>query len=137
MVVVSIIGILAAIAIPNYSRFQCRAKQSEAKANMKSMSAALASHVHENDNQNFFLGYIDCDGNFWDFGSFGFGTTAAIGFNVTGESRYQYWYYGGLGAPTRYVGYASGCTDTVAGDFWMVDGATGEIENDFNICALD
>jgi type IV pilus assembly protein PilA len=31
MIVVAIIGILAAIAIPNFLRFQARARQSEAK----------------------------------------------------------------------------------------------------------
>jgi type IV pilus assembly protein PilA len=31
MIVVAIIGILAAIAIPNFLKFQCKAKQSEAK----------------------------------------------------------------------------------------------------------
>jgi type IV pilus assembly protein PilA len=34
MVVVAIIGVLAAVAIPNFARFQRKAKQSEAKAQM-------------------------------------------------------------------------------------------------------
>ena len=34
MIVVAIIGILAAIAIPNFLKFQAKSKQSEAKANL-------------------------------------------------------------------------------------------------------
>ena len=37
MIVVAIIGILAAIAIPNFVRFQARARQSEAKGNLKAI----------------------------------------------------------------------------------------------------
>ncbi|MBI3179248.1 MAG: prepilin-type N-terminal cleavage/methylation domain-containing protein, partial [Deltaproteobacteria bacterium] len=35
MIVVAIIGILALIAIPNFMKFQAKAKQSEAKTNLK------------------------------------------------------------------------------------------------------
>lgn len=40
MIVVAIIGILAAIAIPNFLRFQARTRQSEAKINLKGIYKA-------------------------------------------------------------------------------------------------
>jgi len=49
MIVVAIIGILAAIAIPNFIRFQARAKQSEAKGNLKSVFTAQRSYYQEYD----------------------------------------------------------------------------------------
>lgn len=49
MIVVAIIGILAAIAIPNFIRFQARSKQSEAKANLKSLFTSQRSQFQEKD----------------------------------------------------------------------------------------
>ena len=49
MIVVAIIGILAAIAIPNFVKFQCRSKQSEAKTNLKAMFTAQESYRAEYD----------------------------------------------------------------------------------------
>ena len=40
MIVVAIIGILATIAIPNFNRFQAKAKQSEAKGNLAGIYSA-------------------------------------------------------------------------------------------------
>jgi len=40
MIVVAIIGILAAIAIPNFLKFQCKSKQSEAKTNLAGIFTA-------------------------------------------------------------------------------------------------
>ena len=40
MIVVAIIGILATIAIPNFNRFQAKAKQSEAKGNLSGLYSA-------------------------------------------------------------------------------------------------
>jgi type IV pilus assembly protein PilA len=40
MVVVGIIGILAAIAVPNFTRFQAKSRQSEAKANLGALYSA-------------------------------------------------------------------------------------------------
>jgi type IV pilus assembly protein PilA len=41
MIVVAIIGILAAIAIPNFVRFQARARQSEVSVNLKALFTSL------------------------------------------------------------------------------------------------
>ena len=49
MIVVAIIGILAAIAIPNFIKFQARSKQSEAKANLKAMFTAEKAYLQEKD----------------------------------------------------------------------------------------
>src|SRR4051812_31199962 len=49
MIVVAIIGILAAIAIPNFIKFQARSKQAEVKANLKSVFTAQKSYFQEKD----------------------------------------------------------------------------------------
>lgn len=49
MIVVAIIGILAAIAVPNFIKFQCRSKQSEAKGNLKALYVTQESFRAEND----------------------------------------------------------------------------------------
>jgi len=49
MIVVAIIGILAAIAIPNFLKFQARAKQSEPKSNLKAMFTAEKSFYGAKD----------------------------------------------------------------------------------------
>jgi type IV pilus assembly protein PilA len=47
MIVIAIIGILAAIAIPNFIRFQARSKQSEVKANLKGLFTAELAYYGE------------------------------------------------------------------------------------------
>jgi type IV pilus assembly protein PilA len=47
MVVVAIIGILAAIAIPNYLKYQAKTRQSEAKTNLGAVFVAETSFVGE------------------------------------------------------------------------------------------
>jgi type IV pilus assembly protein PilA len=47
MVVVAIIGILATIAVPNFQRFQAKAKQSEAKSNLSSLYGNMKSFHSE------------------------------------------------------------------------------------------
>ena len=71
MIVVAIIGVLAAIAIPNFLKSQARAKQSEAKNNLVAIHTGEIAYFAE------YNGYID------DFN--------AIGFAVTGSSQRYYY----------------------------------------------
>ena len=58
MIVVAIIGILAAIAIPNFVKFQARSKQSEAKANLKAMFTAEKAFSAETDRYSTRVGEV-------------------------------------------------------------------------------
>ncbi|WP_375773469.1 hypothetical protein NR798_22200 [Archangium gephyra] len=46
---VAMVGIMAAIAIPNFVKFQARAKQAEAKANLKAAFTAQRVYLYEKD----------------------------------------------------------------------------------------
>lgn len=70
MIVVAIIGILAALAIPNFMKFQAKSKQSEAKANLKAIFTTQKSHYAEKDQ----YGTLFSD----------------IGFSPDGSNRYSY-----------------------------------------------
>lgn len=70
MIVVAIIGILAAIAIPNYMSYQCKAKQSEAKT---MLGAIHTSEIAYQAEENSFTS---------DF--------TAIGFQTEGSPLYTY-----------------------------------------------
>jgi type IV pilus assembly protein PilA len=58
MIVVAIIGILAAIAIPNFIKFQARSKQSEAKANLRGLFTAEKAYFQEKDTFSTSVGVI-------------------------------------------------------------------------------
>jgi len=58
MIVVAIIGILAAIAIPNFIKFQARSKQAEAKANMKAIFTAQKAFFQEKDRFSTLTGEV-------------------------------------------------------------------------------
>ncbi len=69
MIVVAIIGILAAIAIPNFLRFQAKSKQSEAKTNLGGIFTAETSYFGENNS---------------------FGDLDVISWAPVGTARYRY-----------------------------------------------
>lgn len=57
MIVVAIIGILAAIALPNFAGYQLNAKVSEARLNLYAIAVAQMAHEAESD------AYAECDPN--------------------------------------------------------------------------
>ena len=77
MVVVAIIGILAAIAIPNFLTYQAKAKQSEAKVALGAVFTSATAYAAD-DIAN---GYVVSAGGI-----------AAIPFVPAGTSRYTEWY---------------------------------------------
>ncbi len=78
MIVVAIIGILAAIAIPNFLTYQAKARQSEAKVNLGGIFTTATSYFAENN-------------------TFSVPTADTLGYKPAGTSRYDL-YYGGQNA---------------------------------------
>ncbi|MBE0607233.1 MAG: prepilin-type N-terminal cleavage/methylation domain-containing protein [Deltaproteobacteria bacterium] len=104
MIVVAIIGILAAIAIPNFLRFQAKSKQSEAKTNLGGIFTAETSWFAENNV------FADLDQISW----------APVGSSV----RYKYT----LGTAANDLGLAS--VTIVAADWAGADpGITNDVPN--------
>jgi len=117
MIVVAIIGILAAIAIPNFLAYQARAKQSEAKTNLGGIYTSE-------------IGYF---GEFNDFTA----NFTTLGYTIAGTTtRYNYT----LGATTPVtLGVAlgicpasavAGVTLIVAGTPGFTAAAVGNIDSD-------
>ncbi len=111
MIVVAIIGILAAIAIPNFVKFQCRSKQSEAKSNLKALYTAEQAYRGEYDTYH--------------------NDKATVGFVPKGTKiRYTY-VLSGVG-PTVFLATATGTNDVV-GDTWTI-GQENDLTNTANAC---
>ena len=49
MIVLAIVGVLTAIAVPNFIRFQARSKQSEAKTNLRALFTSEKSYFGERE----------------------------------------------------------------------------------------
>ena len=88
MIVVAIIGILAAIAIPNFMRYQAKARQSEARVNLGGIFTTATSYFAENN-------------------TFSVPTADTLGYRPAGTSRYDL-YYGGENAAGFLITPAAG-----------------------------
>jgi len=107
MIVVAIIGILAAIAIPNFLRYQQKAKQAEAKANLGAIFTSEVSYYGEN---NIYATRKDGGGN------------VLLNWSPTGTTRYAYSVSGV--SSTAFLATASGKISNAAGavdDVWTID----------------
>ncbi len=90
MIVVAIIGILAAIAIPNFVNYQRKAKTAEAKTNLGAVKTSLESYRAEND---FYLSLTTAPVNIAGTGKQAWVTNAnftAVGFAPAGNVYYSY-----------------------------------------------
>ena len=119
MIVVAIIGILAAIAIPNFMTYQAKARQSEAKVGLGGIFTSGVSYFAEN--------------NTYDTGA---GGAAALGYAPSGSPKYTF-SYGTNGTRTFNVGSTSascgGITVTnvpAASASGFTAGARGNIDAD-------
>lgn len=95
MIVVAIMAILAAIAIPSFMRFSLRAKTAEANMNLAAIRTCLETYRAENDK---YISCVDnpgtwspgdgaCEPKAWQMGLAGW---TDIGFQPDGNVRYKY-----------------------------------------------
>jgi len=100
MIVVAIIGIIAAIAIPNFLSYQAKTKQSEAKTNLGIIFSAQVTYFGEHDL----------------FAS----STGDLGWVPIGTTRYSYSVIGA--GPTNFTARATGNIDTdTTIDVWEIN----------------
>jgi type IV pilus assembly protein PilA len=88
MIVVAIIGILAAIAIPNFVAYQAKSRQSEAKVNLGAIFTSATAFAAEQPTPTYLAPNLD-----------------AVGWSPSGSPRYTYWYSvgtSGSGTPTKF-----------------------------------
>lgn len=89
MVVVAIIGILAAIAVPNFQKFTAKSKQSEAKAELSAIYSV--ERAFNAEWQSFFADFRN------------------LGYQPTGDLRYNHGFgAAGVACPTAYNGTGAG-----------------------------
>ena len=146
MIVVAIIAILAAIAIPNFLKFSMKAKTAEATQNLAAMRTSQESYRSEEDT------YWTCAANpaAWAAGAgastpiawdAGVATWDAIGFSPDGNVRYQYACTGGdaLAAANVFTATATGdldedgasCIYKISNDPADLDGAADDYPKPF------
>ena len=113
MIVVAIIGVLAAIAIPSFMRYQCKAMQSEAKINLGGIRVCQEA---------YFAQYNKYGTNF-----------AGIGFVPKGSVKYS---YTTTGNTEGFTATATGQIGNIAGDVWTMTATTGNLTltNSINAC---
>ncbi len=107
MIVVAIIGLLAALAIPNFIKFQAKARQSEAKSNLK--AAYTAQKAYFGDKQTYYDVF------------------SVIGFEPEMNNRYAYFAQTGITDTAGEVRTSAGVTHTTKPSAICLTGPQGDI----------
>lgn len=120
MIVVAIIGILVAIGVPNLLRFQAKARQSEAKSNLKAYFTSSKTYFAEN-------GTHVCGTCQWTpekGNSYTYGLDQATGLFVLGSMDCPGWAGNEGQTPSAFTASADGNIDSDEYcDFWHIDDA--------------
>jgi prepilin-type N-terminal cleavage/methylation domain-containing protein len=118
MLVVAIIGILAAIAVPNFQKFTCRSKQGEARTILRQIFVSQESYRGEADH---YVGGAEFD-LLYETGIVIQGTTRRYNFSVATPT------------PSTYTATVIGDpAKDLAGDEWSGD-QTATFTNVVNMC---
>ncbi len=133
MIVVAIIGILAAIAIPNFVAYQAKSKQSEAKVSLGSIfTSAVAFNAESQSPQSFAPNTLSQIG--WlPAGSPRYSFWYGAGVNVTGDSTMVDQFFGGSTSTTPCnvtIAPTSGGFTVAAASSGFTAGASGNIDGD-------
>lgn len=118
MIVVALIAILAAIAIPSYVGIQKRAARSEARANLQAIGLALEGYMAENNDYGTpgtysYVCGAGCTKSSFGIPLFPLGTIANLG----GDYNYNYWVNLSTAPPgPSFIAVASALRGYVAGD---------------------
>ncbi|MFQ5579994.1 MAG: type IV pilin protein [Nitrospiria bacterium] len=102
MIVVAIVGALAAVAIPNFLDYQAKSQQVEARANLGAIFQDMIAYTQPND-VNGFIG----------------STLSNIGFSTSGTRRYTYTLENI--SINSFTARAVGFSGRVIGDNWTID----------------
>ncbi len=129
MIVVAIIGILAAIAIPNFLKFQAKSKQSEAKTNLKAILTAETSYFGEYNTYEDFatVNWAPVGTQMRYFYTIGGATTFGTDPGYSAWVRVPAWAVADFTAGAR----GNIDSDTTVGDVWSITPAN-DLNNDVN-----
>ena len=106
MVVVAIVGILAAVAVPDFLTFQCRAKQAEVKPNLQSMLTMQESFRAEHDHYGCVNNAALC------------APEDTMAFEPKGTARYDY--SAVATSADTFFAEGIGVSGAITGDLWTI-----------------
>lgn len=156
MVVVAIIGILSAVAVPNFQKYQAKSRTSEAKLQLSAAYTAEQSFYSDFDSYHVCLTYMGYNPaneqaqryftvgftqGFTHVGAAAVGLTEGAGACVTAATQGTStvsgsWFYGAkrIGSATQLAAAVPSVTTAITTDTFTI-GATGTIDRNFNTAA--